>query len=88
MSANVRTFRAPDSSSALAAVKAALGPDAILISTRTVEGGLFRRPLFDFASRFVPDLWVVAARELVPGTSVEPAGVIQVAHAQLESAAA
>lgn len=44
MSATVRTFRAPDSTSALAAVKAALGPDAILISTRTVQGGLFRRP--------------------------------------------
>jgi flagellar biosynthesis protein FlhA len=38
-----------------------------------------RRPLFDFASRFVPDLLVVAARELVPGTSVEPAGVLAVA---------
>jgi flagellar biosynthesis protein FlhA len=49
-----------------------------------------RRPLFDFASRFVPDLWVIAARELVPGTSIEPAGVIQVAlpRAQLETAAA
>jgi flagellar biosynthesis protein FlhA len=35
-----------------------------------------RRPLFDFGSRFVPDLWVITARELVPGTSVEPAGVI------------
>ena len=43
MSANVRTFRAPDSASALAAVKAALGPEAILISTRTVHGGIFRR---------------------------------------------
>jgi flagellar biosynthesis protein FlhF len=44
MSATVRTFRAPDPTSAIAAVKAALGPDAILISTRTVEGGLFRKP--------------------------------------------
>ena len=44
MSATVRTFRAPDSATALAAVKAALGPDAVLISTRTVQGGLFRRP--------------------------------------------
>jgi flagellar biosynthesis protein FlhA len=35
-----------------------------------------RKPLFDFASRFVPDLWVVSARELVPGTSVEPAGTV------------
>ncbi len=38
-----------------------------------------RKPLFDFASRFVPDLWVVCARELVPGTTVEPAGIIQLA---------
>jgi flagellar biosynthesis protein FlhF len=44
MSANVRTFRAPNSHSALAAVKAALGPDAVLISTRTVPGGLWRKP--------------------------------------------
>jgi flagellar biosynthesis protein FlhA len=47
-----------------------------------------RRPLYDFASRFVPDLWVVAARELVPGTTVEPAGILQAAPPQLESAAA
>ncbi|AKU93009.1 flagellar biosynthesis protein FlhA [Vulgatibacter incomptus] len=37
-----------------------------------------RRPLFDFASRFVPELQVISARELVPGTSVEPAGLLQV----------
>ena len=37
-----------------------------------------RRPLFDFASRFVPDLWVVSARELTPGTAIEPVGTIQV----------
>jgi flagellar biosynthesis protein FlhA len=35
-----------------------------------------RRPLFDFASRFVADLSVIAARELVPGTNVEPGGTI------------
>jgi flagellar biosynthesis protein FlhA len=38
-----------------------------------------RRPLHDFASRFVPELWVVTARELVPGTPVEPAGTVQLA---------
>ncbi len=38
-----------------------------------------RRPLYDFAIRFVPDLWVVTARELVPGTTVEPAGTVQLA---------
>ncbi len=45
-----------------------------------------RRPLFEFASRFVPDVLVVAARELVPGTSVEPAGVLATAP-QLGAAA-
>jgi flagellar biosynthesis protein FlhA len=41
-----------------------------------------RRPLFDFASRFVPDLSVITARELVPGTSVEPVATIDLsAHA-------
>jgi flagellar biosynthesis protein FlhA len=35
-----------------------------------------RRPLFDFGSRFVPDLLVISARELVPGTTVEPAGTV------------
>jgi len=47
-----------------------------------------RRPIFDFAARFVPDLWVIAARELVPGTTVEPAGAVQAGLPSLESAAA
>jgi flagellar biosynthesis protein FlhF len=37
-----RTFRAPDTRSALAMVKAALGADAIIVATREVENGLFR----------------------------------------------
>ncbi len=37
-----RTFRAPDTRSALAMVKASLGSDAIIIATREVENGLFR----------------------------------------------
>ncbi len=45
-----------------------------------------RKPLFDFSSRFVPEVAVVAARELVPGTTVEPAGTLQ-AQAQLAGAA-
>ncbi|GMU61694.1 MAG: flagellar biosynthesis protein FlhA [Myxococcaceae bacterium] len=40
-----------------------------------------RRPLFDFLGRFVGDLSVVSARELTPGTAVEPAGTLQVAAA-------
>ncbi len=48
-----------------------------------------RKPLFDFASRFVPDLWVISARELVPGTSIEPAGVVHISpnHQQLRGTA-
>ncbi|MFO0596319.1 MAG: flagellar biosynthesis protein FlhF [Myxococcaceae bacterium] len=37
-----RTFRAPDTRSALAMVKAALGPEAVIVATREVENGLFR----------------------------------------------
>jgi flagellar biosynthesis protein FlhA len=36
-----------------------------------------RRPLFDFLGRFVGDLNVVSARELTPGTAVEPAATLQ-----------
>ena len=36
-----------------------------------------RRALYDFASRFIPDLWVVCARELTSSTTIEPAGVLQ-----------
>jgi flagellar biosynthesis protein FlhA len=35
-----------------------------------------RRPIFDFLARFIPDLWVVSARELAAGTSIEPAGTV------------
>jgi len=35
-----------------------------------------RRAFFDFASRFVPDLMVVSARELTPGTTIHPAGTL------------
>jgi flagellar biosynthesis protein FlhF len=37
-----RTFRAPDTRSALAMVKAALGSEAVILSTREVTNGLFR----------------------------------------------
>jgi len=50
----VQTFRAPDSASALAAVKNALGADAVILSTRTVEGGLFRRPEVEITAALEP----------------------------------
>ncbi len=42
MNAEVRTFRAPDTRAALSAVKAALGPEAIILSSRELRG-LFGR---------------------------------------------
>jgi flagellar biosynthesis protein FlhA len=46
-----------------------------------------RRPLFDLANRFVPELQIITARELVPGTTVEPAGAIAVAATTTGAAA-
>lgn len=40
----IRTFRARDARSALTAVKAAFGPDAVIIETKQIGGGLFGRP--------------------------------------------
>ncbi len=37
-----RTFRAPDTRSALAMVKAALGSEAVILATKEVDNGLFR----------------------------------------------
>ncbi len=42
MSSVVRTFRGPDARTALASVKASLGPEAVILSTREIAGGLFR----------------------------------------------
>lgn len=42
--ATVKTFRAPDALSALNAVKAAFGRDAVILQTREIAGGLFGKP--------------------------------------------
>jgi flagellar biosynthesis protein FlhF len=55
MNATVRTFRARDSRTALALVKAALGPEAMILSMREV-GGLLREPQIEMtASLSVPE---------------------------------
>ncbi len=41
---DIRSFRGPDAKAAFAAVKASLGPDAVILSAREVPGGLLRRP--------------------------------------------
>ena len=57
---------------ARAAALATAGSVAVLLAPPDL-----RRPIFDFAHRFTPDLWVISARELLPGTTVEPAGTLQ-----------
>jgi flagellar biosynthesis protein FlhA len=54
-----------------AAALATQGRSAVILAPADL-----RRALFEFASRFVPDLFVVSARELAPGTTIEPAGTI------------
>jgi len=44
---NVRTFRAADARSALSAVRAALGGEAVILETREVAGGLFGKALIE-----------------------------------------
>jgi flagellar biosynthesis protein FlhA len=56
-----------------AAALASAGKPTVLLAPPDL-----RRPVFDFASRFVPDLQVVSARELIPGTTIEPAGSVQI----------
>jgi flagellar biosynthesis protein FlhF len=54
MSAMVKTFRARDARSALAAVKAALGPEAVILSTQEVSSGLFRKPEIEVTAALDP----------------------------------
>jgi flagellar biosynthesis protein FlhF len=43
MNSNVQSFRGADAAAALAAARKAVGPDAVVLDTRAVGGGLFRR---------------------------------------------
>jgi flagellar biosynthesis protein FlhF len=52
----VKTFRARDARGALAAVKAALGPDAVILSTQEVSGGLFRKGEIEVTAAIAPGL--------------------------------
>lgn len=62
MTSMVRTFRAPDARSALAAVKAAMGSEAVILSTQQVGGGFFQRA----------EVEVTAALEPKPEPAAEP----------------
>jgi len=53
--ATVRSFRARDSKTALAAAKAALGPEAVIVSTREVHLGLLKRPEVEVTAALLPE---------------------------------
>ncbi len=54
MNATIRTFRASDTRSALAAVKAALGPEAVILGTRSIPRGLLRGPEIEVTAALQP----------------------------------
>ena len=51
----LRTFRGSDSRSVLAAVKAALGAEAMIVSTREIPGSLFRSAAVEVTAAVVPE---------------------------------
>jgi flagellar biosynthesis protein FlhF len=51
----IRTFRARDARSALGAVKAALGADAVIIETKQIAGGLFGRAQIEVTAASGPE---------------------------------
>ena len=53
-SPTIRTFRAPDTRAALAAVKAALGPDAVIVSTRSIPRTLLRPAEVEVTAALAP----------------------------------
>jgi flagellar biosynthesis protein FlhA len=53
---------------------ATLGRPCVLLAAPDL-----RRPLYSFFNRFLPDLSVVSARELSPGTQVDPAATLTLA---------
>lgn len=73
MPATVRTFRAADAASALRAVKAALGPDAVIVSTQEIAGGLFRLPEIEVTASISDEVAEAAARAKPPPVSSPPA---------------
>jgi len=71
----IRTFRGPDAHSALSAVKAAFGQDAVILETKQVAGGLFSRAQVEIiaASAGGPVLARTAAFEKAVARATAPA---------------
>lgn len=74
MNAVVRTFRAQDSRTALAAVKAALGDDAVILHTREVKPRLFGNPEIEVTAALTADGAGEAGHETAAGRGSGPLG--------------
>jgi len=61
----IRTFRAPSVREALAQVRAAFGPDAVVLQAREVPGTLFRKAEFEVMAA-LDDAQVAAAEKKTP----------------------
>ncbi len=72
MPATVRTFRAADAASALRAVKAAFGSEAVIVSTQEVAGGLFRSPEIEVTASVSDELAQAVARAKPPPLASRP----------------
>ena len=69
----IRTFRAPDARSALSAVKAAFGIDAVILETKQVSGGLFGKPQIEVtAASGGPEPAPVRERSTTPSWQAKP----------------
>jgi flagellar biosynthesis protein FlhF len=93
MTPTVRTFRAPDTTAALAAVKAALGSEAVILSTRSVDAGLFRRPEVEITAALGQAEEPLARRRPLPrsaaaAVAAHAAGLPAARERQEEAAAA
>lgn len=88
-----RTFRAPDTRSALAMVKASMGSEAVIVSTREVSGGLFRPKEIEVSAAVavaVPaqkpagaSSYTSSARAPAPATAPEAPDLARVVHRAL-----
>lgn len=79
-----RTFRAPDARSALAMVKAALGSEAVILSTREVSNGLFKPKEMEVTAALADPSPLArapsAAAYVVPATPPAPVAVARPAE--------
>jgi len=84
----IRTFRAPDAMTALGAVKAAFGADAVIIETKQVGGGLFGRAQVEVTAAAATHAPAPAAAIAPAPTKLVPPARAAAAHAAIAASTA